>query len=53
MNTKQIRILNNGKFIKLMDIIHKKFKEKHGIELKSREVCETIAKAIEDNNIIF
>ena len=49
--TKQIRIITNGKFHKLMELIREKFEEKHGIKLYDKDICETMEKAMVDANI--
>jgi len=52
-NTKQVRIISNGKFIKYMNMIKNSFLKKHGIILSEKDICETIAKALEDSKIVW
>lgn len=50
-NTKQIRVLTEGKFEKLMDKISEQFKIKHGFFPSSDQICEAVARAVEDAKI--
>lgn len=46
--TIQIRILTEGTFEKLMKEISNQFEEKHGFFPSSDQICEAIARAVED-----
>jgi len=52
-NTKQIRIIFDGKFAKYMKMIKDTFLKKHAILLHDKDICETIAKALEDGKIVW
>jgi len=45
--TRQIRIITDGRFDKLMSKIKKQFKDRRGIDLRENEICEDIASAID------
>lgn len=49
--TKQIRILSEGRFFKLMEKVKKQFSERRGIDLTDDEACEDIASAVEEKKI--
>lgn len=51
INTKHIRIMNKGLFDKLREKIKGQFFKKHGLNLADKDLCETIAKAVEDNKL--
>ena len=50
-STKQIRVLTEGKFEKLMEKVSDQFKIKHGFFPSSDQICEALARAIEDAKI--
>lgn len=51
--TKQIRILTDGEFRKLMIEISKQFEEKHGFGPSDDQVCESIARAVLDHKLFM
>ena len=50
-STKQIRVLTEGKFEKLMVKISDQFKIKHGFYPTSDQICEAVARAVEDTKM--
>lgn len=49
--TRQIRILTDGKFDKLVEKITNQFKGKHGFSPSQDQICESIARAVEDTKL--
>jgi len=50
-STKQVRILKDGLFDKLMQKILDQFKTKHGFNPSHDQVCESIATAVEQKKL--
>ena len=50
-STKQVRILKDGLFDRLMQKITKQFIEKHGFTPSNDQVCEAVATAIEQKKL--
>jgi hypothetical protein len=49
--TRQLRIITEGEFDKLVKKVASQFKEKHGFDLSMDQICETIAKAVIDEKL--
>lgn len=50
-NTKQIRVLSDGKFQELIELVSDQFQNKHGFTPCVKEICEVIARAVMDNKL--
>ena len=50
-NTFQIRIITEGKFDKLLELLRNQFKKKHSFTPGDKELCEVIAKGVEDAKV--